>query len=169
MAHHTHQQRRDQRGAPHQPQRGQKTEGEGQGVQKSISPWCSEQLEVTAWCGKEESLVHTGPVALQPSSQWGWHHVGLQLHQKRPHGYLILTLVSFLNSKPYQKTLTCIYTTGSVSDVSRCCDQLGTKKRSSCCYSHLARKKLCSYINTHNLLHWYLHCFKWDPHGNNHS
>lgn len=36
VAHHTHQQRRDQRGAAHQPQRDQKATGEGQGAYSTL-------------------------------------------------------------------------------------------------------------------------------------
>lgn len=49
-----------------------------------------------------QSLVHTGPLAVQPSAKWRRHHVGLDLLQKRSHGHLIFTLYS----KPYQKTCT---------------------------------------------------------------
>lgn len=39
VAHHTHQQRRDQRGAAHQPQRDQKTKREGKGTRvQNIGP-----------------------------------------------------------------------------------------------------------------------------------
>lgn len=40
-----------------------------------------------------QSLVDAGPLALQPSSKRRRHHVGLHLHQKRPHGHLIFTLL----------------------------------------------------------------------------
>ncbi len=56
MARHTHQQRRDQRGAPHQPQRDQKTTGEGEGTYTCVqSQYCVcvyMYIYMTAFTGK---------------------------------------------------------------------------------------------------------------------
>lgn len=40
-----------------------------------------------------QSLAHTGPLTLQPSSLWRRHCVGLHLRQERPHGHLTFSLL----------------------------------------------------------------------------
>ena len=55
--------------------------------------------DVSLTCpSRPQSLAHTGPVTLQSPPPRGRHHVGLQLHQERPHGHLTLT-ASFYKKK----------------------------------------------------------------------
>lgn len=55
-----------------------------------------------------QSLAHTGPLTLQPSSLRRRHRVGLHLRQERPHGHLTFSLLMSYHIKKNQLQ-TCIY------------------------------------------------------------